>query len=742
VALSARTLRLVALGIVVVAIAFTVPRFLTHTPYQRLGVRLDWSHPDGHARVLAVVGPPGDRLLRRDDRILAVDGRPFTRQAVIESRGDDARRMLARGPLVLTLERDGERRTLTVPPLHLSAWQRVRLYALPVITVIAAPLVAFLLVWRRPDLSAAWVFLLFAVLEALDTIWSQFRFVQGDPGRGLQAYVTLYNAVVMWLPAAFLHFMMVFPRPRWAGRPVVRSPWFWLVVVAYATPPAILVANALWGAAIEPLYLRFQAVAFPLGSLALIARYSRPSQPDWRPLTRERVLAMVVAVTLLLGAAFTLLADDPRMVLLFSLPAMQVFYTVLLFAWLTTPLVIAYLIANDPVFDPRRLVARSLPYALLSGVLAAIYLTVVVGSQRLFAAATGEEAIVFNVVAALVVAFAFAPLRERVQRWIDRLYGRDPMALRLALEQGGRELLRALDRDEVKWAVTTALRRGLRRGVAVEWPERGLPRLAEEVGEEDRSAIDTLLLQAGIRLENLSLQQERAAAERHAAELREAAARAELRALHAQVQPHFLFNALNTLSYLIESEPAAAQRFTERLADMLRYTVQAGDRPASLLSEEIAFVEDFLGIARERYDNPLLFEYLGPRELLSTPVPPLLLQPLVENSLKHGCVAGGRPLQLALEARSEDGWLTLVFRDDGSPGANGAPGLGVGLENLAQRVRRFGGPESTMTTSRPPGGGFAVTMRWRSGTAGAIEEAAATTGRKGAPHEPAVPPRR
>jgi LytS/YehU family sensor histidine kinase len=94
-------------------------------------------------------------------------------------------------------------------------------------------------------------------------------------------------------------------------------------------------------------------------------------------------------------------------------------------------------------------------------------------------------------------------------------------------------------------------------------------------------------------------------------------------------------------------------------------------------------------------------------------VPPLLLQPLVENSLKHGCAADGRPLRLALEALSEGGWVSLRFTDDGAPNGRVERGLGVGLENLDQRVRRFGGAGASMTATRLQGGGFAVTMRWR-----------------------------
>ena len=524
--LSLRARRILALSAVVLAIAFTVPRVLTHTPYERLGVRLDWSSPDGRARVSAVVGPPGQGLLQKDDLILEAQGHPFTARALFERRKEAPRKMLDRGPLELVVERAGQRRTLTVPPLRLSAWQRVRLYALPLITLVAAPLVAILLVWRRPDLMAAWAFLLFAILEAVSTIWSLYQFPQTDLSGPLRAYLALYHAVVLWLPASFLHFMMVFPRPRWAGRRAVRSPWAWLVAAAYATPPALLLAARWSNVPVDSLYPWFQTVAFPLGSLVLIVRYVRPPRVDWSPMRRERALALAVAVTLLLASASDLVPEDPRMVALFSLPAMRLFTTALFFAWLATPLVIAYLIAHDPAFDPRRVVARSLPYAILSGVLATLYLGIVVVGQRLFAAATGEEALVFNVVAALAIAFAFAPLKSRLQRWLNRLYGRDPMALRLALEQGARDLLGALDRDDVKWSVISAIRRGLRRDVAIEWDEHRIPRLAEEIREGDRGPIETLLLHAGIRLENLRLQEEHAAAERHAAEYREAAARA------------------------------------------------------------------------------------------------------------------------------------------------------------------------------------------------------------------------
>ena len=83
----------------------------------------------------------------------------------------------------------------------------------------------------------------------------------------------------------------------------------------------------------------------------------------------------------------------------------------------------------------------------------------------------------------------------------------------------------------------------------------------------------------------------------------------------------------------------------------------------------------------------------------------------MENSLKHGCTPGNGALHLLLEARREADWLTLVFSDDGAAG-NGAPGLGLGLGNLEQRLKRFAGSTAAMDAVPRPEGGFAVTMRW------------------------------
>ena len=704
--LSVRTRRALAVAAVLAAIGLMLPRFLTHTPYPRLGVTFDRDR-----RIAEVIGPPALGLLVPGDHLLALNDEFIGDSASFMAMGQKG---FPREALNLTVERGDQVLELRVPPVQLSPWQRFRLYAYPLVAVIAAPLVAFLLVWRRPDLSSAWVFLWFAALQAIGVVYSYYQFPQFDVSPFYRGVLRLYGWLNAWYAASFLHFMCVFPRPRWEPGERRRSPWFWLVVVAYLLPFVHVVRTLILPGQPDVLFIRwFETAALVIGTASLLERYSRPSH-GWNPGRWQRGLVLAVASVLLLGAAINVLGSDERFLSLLPPATLRVLVTGILIAVFASPLAIAYLIADDPLFDPRRIVVGGLPYALLSGALAGIYLAVVLVGQRAFASLTGEQALAVNVVAALVVAFLFAPLRERLQRAIARVYGRDPVMLRKALDAAGRDLLKALDRDEVRASVEQGMAQGLKRALPIEWPEGGMPRLVdpEACPEFARGAVDGLLAQAAVRLENLSLAEKRADAERRAVELREAATRAELRALQAQVQPHFLFNALNALAYLIESDPPAAQRFSERLADMLRYAVQAGDRPAALLADEIAFVEDYLAVARERYESPLSFQYQGPPELLFAPVPPLLLQPLVENSLKHGLAPGADALHMTLTAAEAAGRVSFEFADDGAPNGNGGPGLGVGLTNLEQRVRRFAGEDAQMAAGPRPSGGYAVRMSW------------------------------
>ena len=372
-----RTRRLLAVIAMLVALAIGLPRFLTHTPYPRFGVVFDWRDPQGRGVVAQVVGPPGQGVLRRGDVVLSID-REQVNHAVL--REHVRRQDWPRGPLQLVVLRDGREIELLLPPLRLSAWQRVRSYTLPLAAVVAVPIVAFLLVWRRPDLGTAWAFLWYATLQGLGAIFDLYRFPQSSVTGGFKLYLDLYHGLTFFYPASFLHFMTVFPRPRWRAPWPFRSWWFWLVVASYAAAPLLFPLGKLTGRKPDDLFVWFDTVALVLGTLSLVERYGRPSRPEWAPKRSERALALVVALALLAATVFGVfgaLGEDPRVMALFSLPLVRVLFTVVTLAWLCSPLLIAFLIANDPAFDPRRLLVRSIPYAVLSGVLAAVYLAIV-----------------------------------------------------------------------------------------------------------------------------------------------------------------------------------------------------------------------------------------------------------------------------------------------------------------------------------------------------------------------------
>src|SRR5262249_29955884 len=156
---------------------------------------------------------------------------------------------------------------------------------------------------------------------------------------------------------------------------------------AAAVPPAVLAA---W----------YPGAAAVIGTASLLLRYRR-AEPGWSPTVCQRVLAMVVALVMLVNnIGFGRNRLDPP--LSAAGPTAPLFTTIFV-VWLATPILLSYLIADDALFDPRRLIVGGLPYALLSGMLAAIYLAIVFGGQRLFATVTGEQALAFNVIAALIL---------------------------------------------------------------------------------------------------------------------------------------------------------------------------------------------------------------------------------------------------------------------------------------------------------------------------------------------------
>lgn len=188
-------------------------------------------------------------------------------------------------------------------------------------------------------------------------------------------------------------------------------------------------------------------------------------------------------------------------------------------------------------------------------------------------------------------------------------------------------------------------------------------------------------------------------AERRAFELRLLAQEAELRALRAQLDPHFLFNSLNAIHALIGAEPVKARKMCGSLAEFLRQSLRQGTPTTIALREELTLIESYLAVEQIRFGERLRCRFEVEPDLETIPLPPLLLQPLVENAVRHGIahrIEGG---ELAFSARREGPFLRLVLRNDRDADAPGAQGTGLGLANVRGRLAALYGGGASMRVS-------------------------------------------
>jgi LytS/YehU family sensor histidine kinase len=183
-------------------------------------------------------------------------------------------------------------------------------------------------------------------------------------------------------------------------------------------------------------------------------------------------------------------------------------------------------------------------------------------------------------------------------------------------------------------------------------------------------------------------------------------AKAQLTALKLQLNPHFLFNTLNSISTLIHSDPRAADSMVVRLGALLRMTLAAGDEQEVALANELELVRAYLQIELTRFGDRLRIVDDTEPAALEAAVPAMLLQPLVENAIRHGAVAG-RPTELRIGARISGDRLELVVEDDGrGASGEGASGGGLGLANTRARLQALYGDDHQLTAANRPSGGF------------------------------------
>ena len=188
---------------------------------------------------------------------------------------------------------------------------------------------------------------------------------------------------------------------------------------------------------------------------------------------------------------------------------------------------------------------------------------------------------------------------------------------------------------------------------------------------------------------------------------------ARLDALKAQLQPHFLFNTLNTISSLVHDDPAAADRMIARLSTLLRHSLDNTGTSEVPLREELGFVASYLEIEQTRFEDRLGVTWDVDPAALDARVPHLLLQPLVENAVRHGIAPRGAPGVVRISARRDDGLLRLEVRDDGvgfSTGPRDAARRGVGLPNTRARLVQLYGDRHTFEVRGAEEGGTVTTL--------------------------------
>lgn len=201
--------------------------------------------------------------------------------------------------------------------------------------------------------------------------------------------------------------------------------------------------------------------------------------------------------------------------------------------------------------------------------------------------------------------------------------------------------------------------------------------------------------------------------ELRASQLESRLAQAQLEVLRTQLQPHFLFNTLHTISaFMQEGEIEAADRMISRLSDLLRLALESAGAQEVPLRQEMDFLRRYLEIQQIRFQEQLRVTLDVPDELLDARVPSLILQPLVENAIKHGVTPRAEGGEVTVSVARDDGALRVAVRDDG-PGLSAVAsragnGRGVGLANTRARLEQMYGDRQRFTVENHPDGGVLV----------------------------------
>jgi LytS/YehU family sensor histidine kinase len=161
---------------------------------------------------------------------------------------------------------------------------------------------------------------------------------------------------------------------------------------------------------------------------------------------------------------------------------------------------------------------------------------------------------------------------------------------------------------------------------------------------------------------------------------------AELSMLKSQINPHFLFNSLNSISSLTMSNPEEARDMIIRLSDFLRYSLKHRENEYVPLKEELGRMKDYLAIEKIRFGEKLIYDFHIEEACEKFPVPTMIFQPLFENAIRHSVYESVDPVRISFECQPERSFMKTVISNDYDPGAPSRKGTGVGLQNVRKRI--------------------------------------------------------
>ena len=341
-------------------------------------------------------------------------------------------------------------------------------------------------------------------------------------------------------------------------------------------------------------------------------------------------------------------------------------------------------------------------------------------------------------VALVPIALVMPPLVARVERWLDRRWlGREFTPVE-AVKHVVAAMQPAIDEASLVAATEARLSEIFGAKIAVLVGSRAIFEPAVEMDikltspvsgavvrivvlKEERTrrflSEDLTLLRSlggvfGFMLENLRLQRKRIEQEQLAQELRLQSSKSELKALRAQINPHFLFNALNAIASLIHTDPARADEVVEQLAEVFRYTLRRSDTEWAPLDQELAFARAYLDVEQARFGQRLRFTIDSDHTLPAPQIPSMLLQTLLENAVKHGVSQAREPGRIEVIVRTTADQVTLEVRNTGpaatATGLNRRDGEGFGLHSVTERLKGHFGDRASFRLMRDEAAGVTV----------------------------------